>query len=201
MENLRHGPLVFWVALSVALIVAVPAVLSQTRPSGADGVVSASQQRHELAELRTHLALLVALARNPDVALAKESAAIADRARDAARRADQRLAAGYLELADELDGLASYTRERFDPGHAASPAEAASQAAHAPDREDGQVRLSQLEPLPPLPDLPPRRELDLAELEPSESPRADAEDVAGRAEVARRLARILALADRLVPLA
>jgi hypothetical protein len=199
MGNLRHWPLAFWVTAGAVLAVTAVVVLwsAPDRGDSAPALASAAQQRHELLEVRSHLALLVTLGRDPGPELALESAAVAVRARDAATRSPQALADGYLELASELDGLAELVRARFG-GDAAAAEPGQAGGGHAA----GDVRLSQLETAPTLPDLPARGEVVLDDamlLAPGDLPAVSGE-AEGRSEVALRLTRILALADRLVPL-
>jgi hypothetical protein len=208
MKILRHGPLVFWLSVVAVLVAAVVVALSvdvapellEARPA------TVSEQRHELLEVRTQMGLLVSLGRAPGPELADEAAVVAELARGAAERAAPASAALYRELADELDRLADYVSGHYT---VTEPEEGGPGEPSGPQTE-GQVLLSQLETLPALPSLPtiPAGDSSVAGTDSGTDSSTDSGtdsgsgvgDASVRSEVARRLTRILALADRLVPL-
>jgi hypothetical protein len=190
MDRFRHAPLTFWVSLSVALGVLAVAALTITPAQLPDSRerASVSQQRHELLELRTHLALLVTLARNPDRTLADEADDLAVRAHEAATRAAPALSAGYSELGSGLEELAEYVRAHYPDDVVRGTGQNAVAAS-----VDGTVSLSQL----PLPDPADIGRSDLGTVEPPNVAAGVEADTAVRDEIGRRVARILADADRL----
>jgi hypothetical protein len=194
MVSLRHGPLTFWVALTAALAGAAALALllgAGTPAPDAAGPVP-TQQRHELLEFRNQLAYLATLARHPDQELADEAAELAGIALQSAERSSDPLAAGYRDLAQQLGVLEQFVLEQF-----VTPPPAVFQYSGPAPGDTGHVRLSQL-PAAPLV-LPDAGDAGHTGQRPGDLMPVD-DLSAARAQVARKVSRILAAADRLVPL-
>lgn len=199
MVSLRHGPLAFWVSLTAVLAGAavLALVLAAGTPAPAAAGPAPAQQRHELLELRNQLAYLATLARHPDQELADEAAELAAAALQAAERSSAPLAAGYRDLSQQLVALEQFTMEQFVSGHFALEQAAPFQHSEPVVGDAGHVLLSQL-PAAPLV-LPEAGDAARALGQPGVLLPADDLEAA-RAQVARKVSRILATADRLVAL-
>jgi hypothetical protein len=127
----RHPPLAFWSAASAVLaLVAVLVAVLAAAPGvgrGPDGVETASRstadQRGQVLLLRSEVAELIVLARDPGPELFARAGELADHTAAQAGRNIEPLSSGYRRLADELAALAALgpTGPALAPGSGPDP--------------------------------------------------------------------------------